>query len=414
MTQYTLFELNEYFRRIMALNFPDALWVSCELAQVNESRGHLYLDLVQKAAVEDQATGQIIAQSEAVIWGIDHRRLRRKLGMSFQQILQPGLEVLVQVKVEFHERYGLKLRILDIDPAFTVGKLELKKQATLKSLQQSGLLGKNKEHRLAPVLQRIAVISSERAAGLQDFRQQLKDNPYAYKFEVALFSAAMQGDLVTKEVTKRLKEINAAKEQFDCVVIIRGGGAKLDLLAFDEEQLCQAIANCELPVITGIGHDIDETIADMVAYQALKTPTAVAEWLVQQNLYFEMGVLEAGRMIQLQAQGLFNEAMLSLQHLSQTIPLNAQNQIQQQHRLLQYIEEELPRRIAIPLRNENKRLEHLETMLSLLDPQKVLERGFSMTLKEGQLINDWSDLEVGDTIESVLAKGRVKSKVIKK
>jgi len=222
-TRYTLFELNEYVRRIMALNFPDALWISGELAQVNESRGHYYLSLVQKEEPDSLfAEDKILARSEAVIWAMDFRKLKRKLGVQFSQILKPGLEILIHAKVEFHERYGLKLRVIDIDPAFTVGKLEMKKQETLKQLRQNGLLDKNKELELPKVLQNIAVISSERAAGYQDFEQQLHGNPYGYKIDFKLFTAAMQGDLVRGEVINRLQMINDQSDFFDCVVIIRG------------------------------------------------------------------------------------------------------------------------------------------------------------------------------------------------
>ncbi len=414
-TRYTLFELNEYVRRIMALNFPDALWISCELAQVNESRGHYYLSLVQKEEPETLfAEDKILAQSEAVIWAMDYRKLKRKLGSQFSQVLKPGLEILIHAKVEFHERYGLKLRVMDIDPAFTVGKLEMKKQETLKQLKQKGLLDKNKELELPKVLQNIAVISSERAAGYQDFHQQLIGNPYGYKIGFQLFTAAMQGDQVSREVVSRLKMINDQSDFFDCVVIIRGGGAKLDLHAFDDAELCTAIANCKVPVITGIGHDIDETIADLVAYQALKTPTAVAEWLVQQNLYFEMEVLEQGRSIKDLVQIILSENQFELESLSQALQLIAKGQIQNQDRLLNYIEEELPRNARSPIKNEDKSLEHLEAVLKLLNPEEVLKRGFSMTLKDGKPVKEASELKAEDVIESVFAKGKIKSRVIKK
>ncbi|MFT5164981.1 MAG: exodeoxyribonuclease VII large subunit [Saprospiraceae bacterium] len=414
--RYTLFELNEYIRRVMALNFSEALWISCELAQVSESRGHMYLSLVQKEegdTVIGDGEGKIIAQSEAVIWATDHRRLKRKLGSQFTQILQAGLEVLISVQVDFHERYGLKLIIKDIDPAFTIGKLELRRQETLQHLKKKGLLEKNKQRNLPPVLQRIAVISSERAAGFQDFQKQLVDNPYGYFIDFILLNAAMQGDNVKSEVIQRLEEINQNESYFDCAVIIRGGGAKLDLVAFDDADLCTAIANCKIPVVTGIGHDIDETISDLVAFYSLKTPTAVAEWIIQGNLYFEMEVLENGRAIKMLSQRLISEQYLEVERISQVLKLSAKSQLQNQNRLLDYIEEELPRNSSKHLKNENKLLHHLETILDLLNPEKVLQRGFSMTLKDGKPVTNAKDLKPDDLIASVFADGRVKSKVIK-
>lgn len=399
----------------MALNFPESLWISCELAQVSESRGHVYLSLVQKG-LADELPGSpetILAQCEAVIWAKDHRRIKRQLGKTFQQILNPGLELLIQAKVEYHERYGLKLKVQDIDPAFTIGKLEMRRQATLKLLQENGLLGKNKQRLLPSVVQRIAVISSDRAAGFQDFKQQLNNNPYGYKIQFHLLSAAMQGDFVGKEVMKRLDQVNDQADYYDCAVIIRGGGARLDLVAFDDEALCTAIANCKLPVITGIGHEIDETLSDLVAYEALKTPTAVAEWIIQQNTFFEMNLVEYGQTIQALAQGLLTEKRFALERLQQEIQLNAKGRIQNQERLLSYIEEELPRNAALPLRNEHKVLEHFEALLKLLNPEEVLKRGFSMTMKGGKPITQSTDLNASDIIESVFADGRIKSKVIK-
>jgi exodeoxyribonuclease VII large subunit len=414
--RYTLFELNEYIRRIIALNFSEVLWISCELAQVSESRGHMYLSLVEKEEGDstlENPDGKIIAQSEAVIWATDHRRLKRKLGAQFTQILKSGLEVLISVQVDFHERYGLKLIIKDIDPAFTVGKLELRRQETLQDLKRRGLLEKNKQRNLPLVLQRIAVISSERAAGFQDFQKQLLDNPYGYFIDFIFLNAAMQGDNVKSEVIQRLTEINANEAGFDCAVIIRGGGARLDLIAFDDADLCTAIANCKIPVITGIGHDIDETISDLVAFHSLKTPTAVAEWLIQRNLYFEMELLDLGRSIKVLSQDLMSEQYLKVERISQLLQLNANGQLQNQHRLLEYIEDELPRNSLKRLKDENKQLNHLETILDLVTPEKILQRGFSMTLKNGKPVTNANDLKQDDLIESVFTKGSVKSKVIK-
>ena len=415
-SRYTLFELNEYIRRIIALNFSEALWISCELAQVSESRGHLYLSLVEKEegdATSGTGDEKIIAQSEAVLWATDIRRLKRKLGAQFEKILKPGLQVLIFVKVEFHERYGLKLRVQDLDPAFTIGKLELLRQQTLEQLKKKGLLQKNKQKQLPVVLQRIAVISSERAAGYQDFQVQLINNPYNYKIEPVLLNASMQGDLVRKEVVTRLNEVNANAAYFDCVVLIRGGGSKLDLVAFDNEELCVAIANCKIPVITGIGHDIDETIADQVAYHSLKTPTAVSEWIIQQNLYFEMEILEYGRSIKRISEDILKTSDLTLERMTQEVKGAAALPIQNQKRMLEYIEKELPRSVSSILKTKHTALNHFETILDLVNPEKVLKRGFSMTLKNGKPVLKAKDLKTEEVIETVFADGSVKSKVIK-
>ncbi len=414
--RYTLFELNEHLRRVVALNFSDLIWITGELAQVSESRGHLFLSLIQKNTSEwpseEEEEGNIIARSEAVIWSRAHRRLKRKLGAAFGKIMQSGFEVLLQVQVDFHERYGLKLLVQDIDPAFTVGKLEIRRQQTLQILQQQGLLDKNRQLQLPQVLQRIAVISSERAAGLQDFKDQLQNNPYAYHFEWTLFNAAMQGEAVHKEIPEQIEWINDQPGLFDCVVMIRGGGAKLDLLAFDDLDLCKAIANCKLPLITGIGHDIDQTIADLVAYENLKTPTAVAEWIVQHNLSFESEMIGYGTMIRQHAQQMIKEDLLELERLRQEFKINIQHQVKREDRMLEYIERELDRTTKFTLKNEMQKLSHLEALLRLLDPSEVLKRGFTMTLKDGKPVKQASDLEKADIIESVFKDRKITSKVV--
>ena len=193
MQTYSLFELNEYIRRILALNLPDAVWVTCEIAQFNESRGNYFLELVEKSEEEDT----IIARTEAALWGPNYRQLRKKIGKKLVDILQEGLEVKVQVRVSFHERYGLKMVIEDVDPTYTLGKLALKRQQTIERLEKEGKIDQNAQLELPSVLQRIAVLSSPTAAGLQDFENQLRFNPYHYHYQVDLFPTAMQGDRVS-------------------------------------------------------------------------------------------------------------------------------------------------------------------------------------------------------------------------
>lgn len=413
-SRYTLFELNEHIRRIMALNFTEAIWISCELAQVSVSRGHRYLSLIEKDEPDPILgdEGQIIAQSNAVIWAREYQVLKRKLGASIEQILQPGLEVLVKAKISFHERYGLSMHIVDIDPAFTVGKLAIQRQAVIEKLDKKGLLQRNKALNIAPVLQRVAVISSLTAAGFQDFRQQLEQNAYGYKISFQLFDAAMQGERVRLEVSRQIKAINQRAKEFDCVVLIRGGGAKLDLIAFDEEELCIELANCKLPLLTGIGHDIDETIADMLAYQSLKTPTAVAEWIVQHNMQFELNLLEQGHIIKQLTANMLTSENYKLERMAQQFPLYAQNAISLQNRMLSYIGEELPRQVRRLVSSEADRLANQQKILALLDPENILKRGFSLTMQNGK-VTKAANLNEHDIIETIFADGKVQSKVVK-
>lgn len=402
---FTLFDLNEYIRQVLALNFAAPVWVQAEVMQVKFSRGHCYLDLVQKGEDNDD----ILAQAQAVIWSRQLFTLQSKLGSSFQSLLQPGTEVLLQVEVTFHERYGLKLMVQDIDESYTLGKLELQRRKTIEKLQKAGLLERNKRLPLPPVIQRVAVISSEEAAGYQDFIDQLRQNAYGYAFQTRLFNAAMQGVKVVDEITERLGSIQPG--EFDVVVVIRGGGARLDLAAFDDYLLCEAVANGALPVLTGIGHEVDETVLDMVAYRSLKTPTAVAEYLILHNVQFEASLLEAGREIHLMATDFIHSSQKSLEGLSRLLHAEYRRIIQNQALMLDFIAKELPGATRNVFKTQQAHLDSIEAQLSLLDPASVMKRGFAIVQKAGRLVTSAGQLSKGDQMETVFADGKVKSTV---
>ena len=263
MSTYSLFDLNQFIRRVIALNLAQPVWIECEIGQCNISRSHYWLELIQQS--EDNET--VIAQASAVIWSKKHRQLRQQLGARLPQLLQEGMAVRLKVQVDYHERFGLKLMIDDIDSDYTLGQLALQRQAILQRLQQEQLLGRNAQTPLPTVVQRIAVISSARAAGYQDFVEQLNNNDYGYQYRLQLFPSAMQGAAVEKELFEQLQQIEQHRQRYDAVVIIRGGGSKLDLQAFDNYLLAQKVAQMPLPVLTGIGHDIDDTVLDAVAHQ---------------------------------------------------------------------------------------------------------------------------------------------------
>ena len=406
--KYTLFELNEFIRRVVALNLPDAMWISCEIAQISVSKGHAFIHLVQK----EEEGESLIAQSEAVIWAMDFRRLKRKFGRAFDSLLQEGMEVMVQVRVDFNERYGFKLVIVDLDPAYTVGKLALQRQKVIEVLETEELLDKNKQNPFPSVIQRVAILSSEKAAGFQDFLNQIVENQYGYQFENQLFPTAMQGDKVESEMIAQLDRIALQKENFDCVIIIRGGGARLDLKAFDGLNLSKAIANCPLPVITGIGHDIDETVVDLVAHTSLKTPTAVAEFIVQKNLNFEVKLVSFGEAIQqFSAQKLMNQEV-TLNHIEDQLKFSGTSILKENERMLDFLEEKIPSLLKSKIKSEEKRLLNLEKMNQLLSPESTLKRGFTLSLLNGKVISSSKKAKEGDVLETILSDGKLKSKVL--
>ncbi len=274
----SLFELHQQIKEELEIAFPESYWVVAEIAQVNVDRrkGHCYLTLVDKG---DDAR-QMLAQARATIWGARYQMLSRYFEEKTGQPLKAGLKILLQASVRFHELYGLSLDVSNIDPNYTIGDLARQRQETLKRLEAEGLLEANKQLQLPLVPQRLAVISSATAAGYQDFIHQLENNSYGYLFSSTLFPAVVQGNEAPSSVAAAMAKIAKAKAQFDAIILIRGGGSQTDLSCFDDYKIAAAIGHSPLPVLTGIGHERDESIADLVANTRLKTPTAVAGFLI--------------------------------------------------------------------------------------------------------------------------------------
>jgi exodeoxyribonuclease VII large subunit len=406
MHTHSLFELNEHIRRIMALNFQQPLWIVAELAQVGESRGHRYLDLVQK-----EITGEIIAQAQAAIWASEFRQINARMPQGLLPLLQEGLQLRMQVRPEFHERYGLKLHITDIDPAHTFGQLDLLRRKTIQTLQEEGLLQQNRSIPLPLVIQRIAVISSETAAGLQDFREHLHGNNFGYTFDCQYFTAAVQGKNAEVELIAALEQIAARRAEFDIVVIVRGGGARLDLMAFDALELCRKAAQMPLPILTGIGHDVDESVMDMVAHTSLKTPTAVADFLVQHNLFFEGEVLEAAQTLEQITLNTLKYAQLEVDRAETTLQFSARERARQCQYELDIALQKIPLLTRNLLNRHHQMLEQNLALCQNLHPNQVLRRGYSITRKNGQALRSANDTVPGDILETQLAEGIIQSRV---
>jgi len=404
LDSYSLFELNEYIRRVIALNFADPIWIVAEIGQLSSSRGQYYISLVEK----DEKSNAIIAQSEAVIWYKSVLFLRKKLGGVYESLLQQGTQIKVKVKIDHHERYGLKLVIEDIDPKYTIGQLELQRQAILDKLEKKGLIELNEQIPLPSVLQKIAVISSETAAGYQDFIKQIEQNAYWYDFDLTLYNTAVQGHRVRAEVSRALKEIN--KEGiYDCVIIIRGGGSKMDLAAFDDFEIGEAIAASDIPIITGIGHQIDNTVADIVAHTSVKTPTAAADFLIEHNSQFEANLLAIEEHIQ-------QLAFAGIQHRSQALD-KIQTMIMSQSKLSLQNQRHYLDTISSGLRDASKhklmvtqnQLDNFAQQCNLLDPKHILERGFAALKQSGKYIQTKNSIDYQTDIEIEMSDGSFKA-----
>lgn len=407
MHTHSLFELNEHIRRIMALNFQQPVWIVAELAQVGESRGHRYLDLVQK----EDGSGEIIAQAQAAIWASDFRQINARMPQGLLPLLQEGLELRMQVRPEFHERYGFKLHITDIDPAHTFGQLDLLRRQTIQTLREEGLMERNRQLPLPLVVQRIAVISSETAAGLQDFREHLEGNRFGYAYDCQYFTAAVQGKNAEAEIMAALDQVAIRKAEFDVAVLVRGGGARLDLMTFDSLELCRKAARMPLPLLTGIGHEVDESVLDMVAHTSLKTPTAVADFLVQHNLFFEGEILEAAQTLEQVARNALKFAHLELDRTQSTFQFASKTFLRQGIYDLDLIRQKLHLGIQHHLSEQYQLLDQFLQMCQSLHPDQVLQRGYTLTMKNGKSVTEPSELHAGDLITTLWKSGSVSSRV---
>lgn len=400
MEAYSLYQLNEYIRRVIALNFREPLWIEAEISQVKDSRGNHYLELIEKEG------DNIIAQTSAVIWYRSFKFIEKKIGDLIYDILEDGTQVRLKCTVDYHERYGLKLVIEDIDPNYTYGQLELKRQEIINRLEEEGLMDLNKGLLIPSVVQKIAIISSSGAAGYQDFKKQLDNNSYGYTFKVDLYDSAVQGAKVAQDTTQAIADISAKKIKYDIVAIIRGGGSKLDLSGYDDYEISKSIALSEIPFVIGIGHDIDTTVTDMVACLSLKTPTAVADYIIEHNMEYE-GRLESAiaRIYHLSNQALVqqqNSLSSGLEILSHKVQVILQDQRGQ----LELIHQNLSHQIDTLLTNNNHTLHQALLKIDAVDPVRILANGYGLIEKEGTYINSVKKLKKNDHISITLRDGK--------
>ena len=393
MDSYTLHDLNEYLKRVIALNFPEPLWISAEIAQCKMHRGQAYLELVQ----QDDETGEIIARSSAAIWYKSYLFLKNKLKELLPAILSEGTQVLLKVRIDFNEKYGMKLIVEDIDPAYTIGQMEMERKKIIERLKADGFYDSNKHVAVADVFQSIAIISSAQAAGYQDFIKQLESNSYGYAYKTTLFQAAMQGQNVESEVTAALREIRASDE-YDTVVIIRGGGSKLDLSYFDNYNIAAHIAKLPIPCLIGIGHEIDESVADLVSYRSLKTPTAAADYLIERTLHFESDLLSIGQDITSIGKQVLEIENIKLESLTQKILFYPVQRLEREFNYLDNIASSLFSASMQGLNKEIQSLSHMETIIQLSDPQLILKKGYSIIKNEDGILMDGKHLSKGDNV----------------
>ena len=471
----TLFELNERIKNALTDAFPSQVWVVAEISELKEnSAGHCYLELIEKKGDE------IIARARATIWSYTFRMIKPYFETTTGRSFSHGIKILVRVSVEYHPSFGLSLNIKDIDPVYTVGDMALQRKEIVNRLQNEGVFDMNRELQLPLVPQKIAVISSATAAGYQDFMNQLETNEFGFRFYTKLFQAVMQGAEAVPSIIRALEKIYRYEDFFDAVVIIRGGGATADLSSFDSYDLAFHITQFPLPVITGIGHEKDDTIVDLVAHTRLKTPTAVAEFFINgmerfyekllqlesdvvrtvreqiENQLDELEQLATG--LQQQVLGFILEKNVHLirkgNEFQQNISrfsfrkkveldnfkheihsavsmwlVKKENTLNQKRRILKrvsgetlitenskinYLNESFAKETRKFIQRELEQIRQNENTIRLLNPENILKRGYSLTLKEGRIIKSVSQVLEKDIIETHFSDGSIESKITKK
>ena len=383
MEKYSLKELCDWIQEMVENDLPDRYWVCAEIASMSV-RGHCYMELVEKAE-----NGILAAKVRATCWNNVYNLLSAYFVQETGQSLHVGLQVMLEVSVEFHAVYGLSLNVWNIDPTYTLGDLAKQRQATIQQLTEDGVMDLQKALQIPSLPRRVAVISSADAAGYGDFCDQLKHNRFGFKFHVQLYPAVVQGDTAARSVVQALNSIAALEEEWDVVVIIRGGGASTDMSCFDDYNLASHCAQFPLPIIAGIGHTRDVSVVDMVVHTSVKTPTAAAEWLIER-------VAE-----QVERVG---SLMLRLQRATQNAVSREKN------RLLLY-EQQIFNAVRGKAVRERGKLDLWMKTIELHSPERIFKMGYSLTMVNGKLVRSQSKVNEGDVLETHLHDGVIQSVV---
>ena len=402
----TLRELQRRVKSALEGQFALPLWVSAEISEIKVNySGHCYLELVEKGGDNGVPT----AQARAVVWRSNYPRIAGYFEAETGQRLAAGIKILAKALVTYHELYGFSLQITDIDPSYTLGDMERQRQQTIAQLQQEGVWDMNREAPMPAVVQRVAIVSSANAAGYQDFCKELARS--VYRFELTLFDAFMQGEAAEESIIEALCNVAARPEKFDAVVLIRGGGSRSDLNCFNAYRLCAHVAQFPLPVVTGIGHDKDTSVADMVAHTALKTPTAVAGWLVERMDTIDAWLDNAALQLRDNVLVTSRAQELRLQELSSHLLFHAKGLLRQRGMALEQMRETLAASAGNFLARQASRLGNAAELVAGRSPERILRLGFAIVRTDGKAVFSAAQVGKGDTLDIEVADGRIEGTV---
>lgn len=402
----SLYELNNKVRSLLKGSLPEMFWIRAETSDVRVNQnGHCYLEFIEK----DTNGKSIVAKARAMIWANTFYLLKAYFENSTKQPFTSGLKVLVQISVDFHELYGFSLTVHDVDPSYTLGDQALNRAAILKQLEEEGVINLNKELELPTPTNCIAIISSPTAAGYEDFCNQLVNNAFGFPFYTKLFPAIMQGERSEDSIIGALERIYEYQDLFHAVVIIRGGGATSELSSFDSYLLAASCAQFPLPIITGIGHERDETVLDIVAHTRKKTPTAVAEFLIDKMEETWEELVFSSQSIAAVVNNRLQDEWMALGTMQTQATFHLKGWHKEQIGVLTTAKSLLNKAIMQSLKNNQNKLDNFDKHLELISPQNILKKGYSITLKNGKMIKRATEAKKGDEIVTLLSNGEVKS-----
>lgn len=404
---FSLSQVAKSIQKTLADRYGSAYWVKAEMNKLNHysHSGHCYPDLVEKR------DGKVIAEMRSILWKSDFRVINQRFLDVLNEPLKDGVAVLMLVNISFDPLYGISLRILDIDPSFSLGELAREKQESIARLRKEGIFDTNKRLKFPILPKRLAIVSVETSKGYADFLKIINNNPYNYKFEYRLFPALLQGDKAVQSIIEQLYTISKSTEEFDAVAIIRGGGGDIGLSCYNNYNLAKEIATFPLPVLTGIGHSTNETVSEMVSFKNAITPSELADLLIQRFHEFAVPVLNAEEYLQTRIGEYLKERKIEVDQATRKFQLASGNLIGIETSRLSTSENSVHLLVNQHLRTEWKALESLEKQVHLLSPENVLKRGFSLSYQNGEVIKSKYQIDASVPLVTRLYDGEVKSTI---
>lgn len=406
-TIFSLLEVTKSIQRTLADRYKNLYWIKAEMNKLNHYKhsGHCYPELVEKKE------GKIVAEIRSIIWKSDFERINNSFIKLLHEPLRDGITILFQAGISYDPLHGLSLRIVDIDPTFVLGELEREKKESILLLHQEGLFEANKRLPFPLIPKRLAIISVETSKGLSDFYKIINQNPWGYKIETTLYPALLQGDKSIPSIIKQLAVIAERAEAYDAVAIIRGGGGEVGLSSYNNYNLAKAIAIFPLPVLTGIGHSTNETVSEMVSYKNAITPSELADFLIQKFHNFSIPLDRLQEQLVVLSKNKFLVENSKLQAFAQSLSWESKNRLQQDKHSIRILNQRLQLSSQHFFKDKYGELDNISRLINMADPIQLLKRGFSVTRINGKALQSLAEVKEGDTIETLLLDGKVKSTV---